>query len=207
MSSYGVTVVATTLRGALSITAAIAEAGLYPGGMGGVSIIGTIIGCCIVNASPKKKVMSAWYKGLWWSAILSLIGFVAVTWWLMPADMHYQMIGAAVVGIIMTGLMVYITEYYTGTDFKPVKHIAEASTTGHGTNIIAGLGVSMKATAYPVLAVCAAIFVTYQFCGGLYGVAIAATSLLSLEGMVFARDAYGPISDIVGGFSGRSGIR
>ena len=210
--TYAVTVVATMVLISIYLVGNPLQESMmvYPLAIGGICIIASIVGTFFVRLGNSNNIMGALYKGFIASALLSLVGIAAVTSWVIGFDSQFQVGGtevngmslflSAVTGLVVTGLLIWVTEYYTGTEYRPVRSIAESSTTGHGTNVIQGLAISMEATAVPALIICSAIIVSYAL-AGLLGIAIAVTAMLALAGMVVALDAYGPVTDNAGGIA------
>jgi K(+)-stimulated pyrophosphate-energized sodium pump len=202
--TYAVTVVATMLLAGLTMQSLGPNAVLYPLVLGAVSIVASIVGTFFVKAREGGKIMNALYRGLIVSGVIAAIAFYFVTKMMLGPD-SINLFYCSLIGLALTAAMIVITEYYTATEYGPVRYVAAASQTGHGTNVIAGLAVSMKSTALPVLAICASIWGAFQL-DGLYGIAIAATAMLSMTGVIVALDAYGPITDNGGGIAEMAGL-
>ena len=201
--TYAATIIATMLLGSLLLAGGDGAAIVYPLALGAVSIVASVIGTFFVSAGADGKIMRGLYRGLFVSGALAALAFYPVTYWLM-ADIGIfsvkALYGCAIVGLVVTAFMVLVTDYYTSTAFSPVRSLAESSTTGHATNVISGLAISMKATAIPLLVICAGIYIAHDL-AGLYGIAVAATSMLSMTGIIVALDAFGPITDNAGGIA------
>ena len=210
--TYAVTIVATMMLGALTFGIG-SNALIYPLVLGAVSILASIVGTFFVKVGSDKNVMKGLYKGLIVSAALAAIAFIPVTYWMMndltsSDGTTYDALSiyfSALIGLLVTALLVVITDYYTSTSFSPVKNLAKASTTGHGTNVIAGLALSMRSTTAPLLVICFGIWAAFEL-SGLYGIAIAATAMLSMTGIIVAMDAFGPITDNAGGIAEMSDL-
>ncbi|MEQ8193016.1 MAG: sodium/proton-translocating pyrophosphatase [Rhodospirillales bacterium] len=209
--TYAVTVVATMLLGAIFFTGHTQTLMMvYPLAIGAVCIVASVIGTFFVKLGSNNSIMGALYKGFIVCAVVSAILIAGLTGWLLKFDLAYSMAGksitgtqlliSAFAGLAVTGLIVWITEYYTGTPYRPVQSVAKSSVTGDATNIIQGLAISMEATALPVVVICGGIIVSY-IAAGLFGLAVAATTMLSLAGIVVALDAYGPVTDNAGGIA------
>ena len=203
--TYAVTLVATMLLGGLVMVDMGEQAVMFPLVLGAISIVSSIVGTFFVSARPGGKIMNALYRGVAVSGVISAIAFYFVSQSIMGPEHGTSMWLCTLVGLALTAAMIVITEYYTATEYSPVRHVAAASQTGHATNIIAGLGVSMKACALPVIAVTLSIWASFRL-EGLYGIAIAATAMLSMTGMIVALDAYGPITDNAGGIAEMAGL-
>src|SRR5256714_107040 len=212
--TYAVTTVATMVLAAIYFagTPVLLRMMTLPLAIGGICIITSIIGTFFVKLGPSQSIMGALYKGLIATGVLSLVGIAGVIYSLIGFGkldgVDYTgmaLFECGVVGLVVTALIIWITEYYTGTDYRPVKSIAQASVTGHGTNVIQGLAVSLEATALPALVIVAGIIVTYQL-AGLFGTAIAVTTMLGLAGIIVALDAFGPVTDNAGGIAEMSGL-
>jgi K(+)-stimulated pyrophosphate-energized sodium pump len=216
--TYAVTVVATMVLGSIFFagSAALDSVLLYPLAICGICIITSIAGTFFVKLGANSSIMGALYKGLVATALMSLAGVALVTWWLLGFGTEFtttrgvsftglDLLLCGVVGLVVTGLIVWVTEYYTGTNFRPVRSIAQASVTGHGTNVIQGIAISLEATAVPALIIIGGIIATYSL-AGLFGIAIAVTTMLALAGMVIALDAFGPVTDNAGGIAEMAGL-
>jgi K(+)-stimulated pyrophosphate-energized sodium pump len=214
--TYAVTTVATMVLAAIFFgpvgPEAVTRMMTYPLAIGGVCIIASIIGTFFVRLGTNQSIMGALYKGMIATAVLSLVGIAFVTYYLISFDTlkgvdfsGVRLFYCSITGLAVTALIIVITEYYTGTDYRPVHSIAQASVTGHGTNVIQGLAVSLESTALPALVIIAGILVSYNL-AGLFGIAIAVTTMLALAGIVVALDAFGPVTDNAGGIAEMAGL-